>query len=249
MRKLASVALAAVTSLLAACSQNPYPMPELLSGQRTMATAGEWPDMADGLAAEVLARATDGSGAVVRPVYVEPRDPFMPFADAYHDQLVSRLSQAGVPVVAVPGDALVVRYRVRPIVHEYLDPSAFPGVFTGLGALAGAGPAIADKAGVATAAVSLGGIADIISLFSAKDQAEVVVTNQIVDDGVVLWSRSESWYVPEGDIGNFVAWTPAPAIRLAATPVPLPVQALPVVGPGEWESERAERIYRRSLRK
>lgn len=132
------------------------------------------------------------------PVHVERGDPFMPFATAYHDLLVSQLTQAGVPVSPVRGGGLTVRYAVQPI---------------------------------------------------ADGDGNVVLTTQFLDDGTLAWSDTVSFLVPEPELVNFVAWAPRPApVARPPAVADLPVKPMAVTGPGVAD-ERAERIFRRSLRK
>ncbi|MCZ6606814.1 MAG: OmpA family protein [Alphaproteobacteria bacterium] len=53
--------------------------------------------------------------------YVEPLDPAMPFARAFHELLITNLVQNGANVVLHKEDAYVVHYAVQPVRHDNTD--------------------------------------------------------------------------------------------------------------------------------
>ncbi len=119
-----------------ACS--PAPMGHSMTTQTTMHTAGHWQALAADTAKQITglrdsaiaeaAKQAEISGESFSepdlaladniPFYVEPLDPAMPFARAFHDLLVTNLVQNGAYVVLHKEGAYVVHYAVQPVRHD-----------------------------------------------------------------------------------------------------------------------------------
>ncbi len=119
----------------------PAPVGHLMTSQETMHTASHWQALAAGTAKQIsdlrdsavneAARQAEIAGEpFIEPdfaladnvsFYVEPLDPSMPFARAFHDLLVTNLVQTGADVVLRREDAYVVHYNVQPVHHDNTD--------------------------------------------------------------------------------------------------------------------------------
>jgi len=122
-----------------ACS--PVPVGHLMIAQTTMHTASHWQALAADTAKRITglrdseiteaARLAEIAGepfteadfALADNVsfYVEPLDPAMPFARAFHELLITNLVQNGANVVLHKEDAYVVHYAVQPVRHDNTD--------------------------------------------------------------------------------------------------------------------------------
>ncbi len=119
----------------------PTPVGQLMPTQETMHTASHWQALAadtakqisglrDSAVNEAARRAEIAGEPFSEPdltfaenvsFYVEPLDPSMPFARAFHDLLVTNLVQTGADVVLRREDAYVVHYNVQPVHHDNTD--------------------------------------------------------------------------------------------------------------------------------
>lgn len=131
--------IAALALGVSACSPTPVGHP--MTAQTTMHTASHWQALAADTAKRIAglrdsevneaARLAEIAGepftepdfALADNIsfYVEPLDPAMPFARAFHELLITNLVQNGANVVLSKEDAYVVHYAVQPVVHDNTD--------------------------------------------------------------------------------------------------------------------------------
>lgn len=235
MRILRSVTAAAMLSAMAGCAGGGEP------------AIGSLPvePAADALVAEVKAR-----GA--RAVQVELRDPLMPFAQAYHAHLVSGLTRAGIPVSAAGADTLVVRYDVVPLAYRRAAAESRTPWLTLAGAAAGGAAWAAGQVPAAAGAFAgLAGDATVAAIGEDRATASygsVVVTTQLLDHGVVVWSDTGNYEVPEIEMANYRGWSSAPTLPVRQVALTeLPAQAMAVSG--QSRDETGDDLYGRVLRK
>lgn len=120
---------------------SPTPVGQPMTSQETMHTASHWQALAADTAKRISglrdsainesARLAEIAGepftepdfALADNVsfYVEPLDPAMPFARAFHELLMTNLLQNGADVVLHREDAYVVHYAVQPVRHDKTD--------------------------------------------------------------------------------------------------------------------------------
>ena len=139
MFRFRTLPMAALALGVLACS--PAPVGHPMTAQTTMHTASHWQALAadtakritglrDSAITEAARRAeiagepfTEPDVALADdvPFYVEPLDPAMPFARAFHELLITNLVQNGANVVLHGEDAYVVHYAVQPVRHDNTD--------------------------------------------------------------------------------------------------------------------------------
>ena len=139
MFQFRTLPMAALALGVLACSPTPVGHP--MTAQTTMHTASHWQALAADTAKQItglrdsaineaagLAEIagepfTEPNFALADSVsfYVEPLDPAMPFARAFHELLITNLVQNGANVVLHKEDAYVVHYAVQPVRHDNTD--------------------------------------------------------------------------------------------------------------------------------
>ena len=139
MFQLRTLPMAVLALGVLACSPTPVGHP--MTAQTTMHTASHWQALAADTAKQITglrdsaineaARLAETAGepftepdfALADNVsfYVEPLDPAMPFARAFHELLITYLVQNGADVVLHKEDAYVVHYAVQPVRHDNTD--------------------------------------------------------------------------------------------------------------------------------
>jgi outer membrane protein OmpA-like peptidoglycan-associated protein len=140
MFKFRSFSVAALALTVLACA--PAPVGDLVTTQTTIHTASHWQVLAadaarqvSGMRESAVAEAARQAEIAKEPFsapdlvladdasfYVEPLDPAMPFARAFHDLLITNLVQNGANVALQKEGAYVVHYGVQPVYHEDIDP-------------------------------------------------------------------------------------------------------------------------------
>lgn len=224
---------AALAMLLVGCSGRPVPVGHQLTTQQTMRTAAHWEALAAdtaerinqlraSVAAEMEREALE-KGLKFEPppvliaddaaFYVEPPDPIMPFARAFHQMLMTELIEKGMTLRLQRPGAYTVHYEVQPVYHTPGVPNYAPGTITGLGLGAGAIYGLAQNSAPAAAIVG-GVITDVFaSSFSealrSGQYSEVLVTVSLVRGEMVLLRQARNYYVDTDELFQYAATVPS----------------------------------------
>lgn len=139
MFEFRTLTMAALALGVLACAPTPVAHP--LTSQTTIHTASHWQALAadtaeriTGLRDSAISEAASLAEIAGEPFnepdfaladnvafYVEPLDPAMPFARAFHELLITHLVQNGANVVLNKEYAYVVHYAVQPVHHDNTD--------------------------------------------------------------------------------------------------------------------------------
>ena len=231
-RILPAVVLALV---LGACSRNPVPVGHEVTFQRTIHSAGHWEILAletakqiNGMRERVVAAAEASAIAndneYIRPLVTLPEgatffvakpDPTMPFARSFHDMVLTKLVQEGVPVTLSPEGAHILHYAVQTVSHDRGYHKPLAGSLTALGAGVAAIGAIAAQSSAGAAGAALG-LADLASSTSGEfpfgdTYSEVVVTLTLAENDSIRMRRSNVYYVDAMEVHQYAG---APAMPL-----------------------------------
>lgn len=202
----ALVAGALALALCGCASQVPHSQRFPASTQLLPKASKHWETMADDIAAqakESLDRIAPGAN---RTVYVAQSAQRSVFSQAFHDFLVTRMVNRGIPVSRQPHGALRFEYQTRVVRHGSERSVYYPGTLTALtGGLLVARNIVEHgigKPGIA----ALGIAADIAASHldgTQPSKLELIVTASIVDEGRYLMHRSDIYYLDEADAGLF----------------------------------------------
>ncbi|BCO08374.1 hypothetical protein GF1_07500 [Desulfolithobacter dissulfuricans] len=138
-----------------------------------------------------------------------------PFDEAFHDLLVTRLVQFGVPTLNSPGqNGLVVEYKVQVINHRdsgNISQKVWPGMLT----LLGSGITVLRYVPSDYLALLGSMFADVAtSTYENTGRYEVVISTSIVSDDRYLMHRSDIYYIDDPDFWQYQAAPPATEIEL-----------------------------------
>ncbi|WP_456385885.1 hypothetical protein [Desulfolithobacter sp.] len=212
-----------VLLFLFGCSHTPQPVGYPATEQRKMQAVHHWDVLALDVANEInneLIR----QGYLETPVYVRSSgigegqgdlSGTAPFDEAFHDLLVTRLVQFGVPTLNSPGqNGLVVEYKVQVINHRdsgNISQRVWPGMLTLLGS------GITVLRHVSSDYLTLLGsmFADVAaSTYENTGRYEVVVSTSIVNNSRYLMHRSDIYYIDDPDFWQYRAAPPTTEIEL-----------------------------------
>ncbi len=223
--------------VLGACSRNPLPAGHEATFQRTIHSAGHWEILATETAAQISgmresvvtaaeANAKINDNEYIRPTVIIPDgatffvakpDPTMPFARSFHDMVLTKMVQEGVPVTLSPEGAHVLHYTVQPVSHDRGYHKPLAGSLTALGAGVAAIGAIASTSTSGAAGLALG-LADLASSTSGEFPfgdiySEVVVTLTLIENDSILMRRSNVYYVDAMEIHQYAGSPAMPLTR------------------------------------
>lgn len=164
-------------------SQAPIPIAHPKAWQRKTQAAHHWSLLAEYQAGLILKAIND----ISKPIYIEiPSDPERsPFAQAYHDMLLSHLvKKGGVVVTEQVQGGVVTSYSAQVVQHKDRPYVVFePGVL---------------------AAPPQHPVLEMPSWnYYRVDSTEVIITTKVIEGMLVLHSSSDIFYYNEGDTSHY----------------------------------------------
>lgn len=209
MKRLSALLLCAGTIVLAGCATNTSQAPNAITFPRTeqqkMQAAHHWEVLAEHQANRILDVLKDKS----KPIFVKDLEVGASlFAQAYHAMLQSHLTEKDGVVVTKPVfGGVTVSYMTQILHHKDRAYKAPPqGTYTALGAGAViVGATIHNAHPSALAAVPIILAADALSGgYAAMDPTEVIITTQVHEGNLVLFSGTDIFYFNSGDAGHYL---------------------------------------------
>lgn len=214
----------ALALVLCSCASHvPHAQRFPTSTQLVPKAAKHWETMADDIAAqakESLDRIAPGAN---RMVYVAQSAQRSAFSQAFHDFLVTRMVNRGIPVSRQQRGALRLEHQSRVVRHGSERWVYYPGTLTALTGGLLVARNIAEHGIGQVGFAALGIAADIAASHldgTQPSQLELIVTTSIVDEGRYLMRKSDIYYLEEADAGLF------------AEPRVIPMKRYQVLGSG-----------------
>mgnify|MGYP003978910519 CR=1 FL=1 len=166
------------------------------------------------------------------PFFVEAADPTMPFSVALRELLITRLTQAGLPVSLSRGGAYRIHTDVRPVPHKQYVPPPMSGYVMG-GGIAGisAISIAAPTAPTIAAGAILYELADANGIFPSEPRPEVMVTVSVTKGAMIYHRWSKIFYTTSKELLQYVgAQAPAPLLvhEASAAKEPLKIRQFSV---------------------
>lgn len=179
------------------------------SEQQTMQAAHHWDVLAEYEAAGMLRSAALRG----KSLFINGNDENSTFARSFQDLLTSQLVSNGALVRTDPVNAARVDYRVQLVKHTDRDYIRAPqGTWTALAS--GIAVATIPVNHWSEPALALIPGAALVDLFSGSWESisdhEVVITTQVTDNGRILYSSSNIYYINGGDAGQYASSKPLP---------------------------------------
>lgn len=248
-RSLCALALA---TALAACTNQPMVQWREAQWQEKIQTSAHWQTIATRTVDKLLVKLAEvpdfdqtghtlGAGerprAIgLRPIYLRPLDPSMPFARAFHDFMVRELMLRDRQVASSAAGAVVVNYNVQALAYDRDVGSQIHYGDITVATAAVAGTAfIFEKWSTAHAylgTIGIAAIADAYIWLTETPNAEIIVTAEVASEKGPLFKSADIFYVKEADIGLYVnsfgVRPAAPMLTGAKAPAPTPTRNLRV---------------------
>ena len=187
-------------------SQVPHPQSFPAATQLKPNASRHWETMADDVAIQTRF-SWDKLGNRTAPLYVAPASKRTAFGDAFHNFLVTRLVQHGLPVSNRPEGAFVVEYQTQLVRHGSERHVYVPGTLTFLtgGLLVARDIAMHGVSPLGFAALGIG--ADFgASLIdgATTSKLELIVTTSITANGRYVMRKGDVYYLDESDLALFM---------------------------------------------
>ncbi len=224
MSLLKSAVLIGALGAVVGCSQSPYPQAREIRdvNQRTLAGGVHWEILANQSAMKVLGCLEgltywdDASQSHLpycrqdvdqiryTPIYVEQTESAMPLGEAFHRNLTTEIVERGLALSLSPENALVLETRVQPVDRPApLPPEDWPGAWSALGA-----SVAVLSANFAAGALTSGLAADYVNSSQYRG-SQVVVTTMLLDGSRMVMSRTDSYYIADVDLSQYVSTAPS----------------------------------------
>ena len=206
MNRFMPLALVVAMGLGGCASQVPIASTYPYSTQQKMQAVHHWDVLATDAVGQLLQ-----SPAALGPIHVT-RHADMPFDQAFHDLLITRLVDAGYTVLEQPrSGAVELSYHAQVVSHGgrgYIRSRA--GTFTTLagGVLVARNFALYSTSNEAIGAAVLGaGVAtDVLSGFiTSITDTEVLITLSMTQNGQYIARQSSVYYIPPGNTAHYKA--------------------------------------------
>lgn len=194
-----------VVILLGGCAtaQVPYTENFPASHQKVVRASSHWDIIADDVAAQTaLAIGTK------TPIYVAEPKEATDFNRAFHNFLITRMVNKGIPVNDQKDGAIEVQYETQVVQHNSERKAYKPGTITMLAAGLMVAYNVPNWGSAHQAAALLGAAAGAdtaVSLDSGSPtKAELVVTTSAIDGGRYLVRKTDVYYIEPEDVPLFM---------------------------------------------
>jgi hypothetical protein len=168
-----------------------------------MQSAHHWDALADEVAHDIA-----GALPAASPVAIKSTDAKSDFTLAFNDLLIARLLDQGHRV-RVDGTAPVtITYKTQVVAHDG-DGTGYskPGLFTGAGAVAAGGAALADHWSAAAAAGSFLGLGLLFDAaagaYTTQSNTEIIESLSIVNRGEIDFQKEYIFYINDSDWAEY----------------------------------------------
>lgn len=197
-----------VVSLLAGCStaQVPYTENFPIFTQKVFKSTGNWDIIADDVAVQTVAAI-----GTHKMIYVAAPTEATDFNSAFHNFLITRMVNKGIPVSNNKGGAIEVQYETQLVKHKSnSERSTYqPGTITALAAGLLVARNIHKWSSTGQAVALLGAVVGADVLASSKHsesptKSELVVTTSAIEDGRYLMRKTDIYYIPPEDVSLFM---------------------------------------------
>jgi hypothetical protein len=208
MKNLSKKMLAsALIVFLVGCStaQVPYTQNHLKTYQKVARAASHWDVLADDVAAQTMAAL-----GTQKTLYVAVPAEATTFNRAFHNFLITRMVNKGIPVSTMKSGAVEVQYETQVVKHNSERRAYKPGTITMLAAglmVAYNVPNWTNNDDKAAALLGLAGLADAgVSVDAGSPtKTELVVTTSVIEGGRYLTRKTDIYYLEPEDASLFEA--------------------------------------------
>lgn len=184
--------------------QVPYTQNHPESYQKVARAVSHWDILADDVAAQTVAAI-----GTQRTIYVATPPEATDFNRAFHDLLITRMVNKGIPVSSQKTGAIEVQYEAQVVRHNSARHAYKPGTITMLTAglmVAYNVPGWAQPGDAGMALMGAAGVADVFATMNAGSptKTELVVTTSAVEGGRYLVRKTDIYYLEPEDVPLFM---------------------------------------------
>ncbi|SNB46077.1 hypothetical protein [Geobacter sp. DSM 9736] len=206
--RLISLSIAFVLLACGCASQLPVPQNHPLTFQKKLRSAHHWDVIADDVADRTRASLPPSErGPNGKPLYIAAPPENTPFNRAFHNFLVTRMVNRGIPVSSSRDNAREIRYEIQLVRHNSSRYTHIPGTLTALAAGVSVIRGLSDAGSWAIpGALGAAGLADFGSGHFAgwPTATELIITTSITEGSTYMLRKTDVYYIYDADTDLFV---------------------------------------------